>query len=485
MTSLVDLPHDVLTIICQHLSAAGLLSLSQTCRGLYKIGCDDYLWHSLLRSINLPLDISPDTDPRSLSGRDTKALVVRALKLDRNWRRSRPQVRRVVPLIDTPADTFVDELVFLPGSQWLVTAQVAGGVRTRVTLWLLGDVDKPLVVGSYDLRGRPRSFTAYLDSERKVVIICGIMMWDRQSFIKAHSINIDECDRAITPVATIYDTEVSKLPHLGMLCSVSVHKDTIAANFVVMGGDTSSRKQTENILFHNFMTNATLITKTLVPSFAGSHSLRFTHSRFITATHHDDLFGEVLDISKIASSLSDAAPSKDEYPFAALQDKLSLTSFLLQSSHHIHMDYYLSVGTPHPYLNRDILCALALPWPGSSYPAADLYQLNLRTGALDRHEHFSVANSEHVIVNDEVHLGPSGRRAVWLCGRAGNATVMKWACGGRVDGEEVAGRSSPMIDTSSGLPFRVEECHRLAFDEATCRMCVATHSGCLYLLDFA
>ncbi|KAF8638300.1 hypothetical protein AX17_002320 [Amanita inopinata Kibby_2008] len=64
---------------------------TQTCRVLHTFACSDYVWHHL--SIDLPLDIPPDHPVASLSGPVLQPIVIRALRLDNNWRKREPQLK--------------------------------------------------------------------------------------------------------------------------------------------------------------------------------------------------------------------------------------------------------------------------------------------------------------------------------------------------------------------------------------------------------
>ena len=78
----------------------------------------------------------------ALSGRELQALVVKAIKLECNWTKPEPQIKKITRAIHGADDMYVDAMTLLPGAKWLVTAQ-RGKYCSRITLWSLhnlGDV---------------------------------------------------------------------------------------------------------------------------------------------------------------------------------------------------------------------------------------------------------------------------------------------------------------------------------------------------------
>jgi hypothetical protein len=90
---------------------------------------------------DLPLDIGPDASLSALSAKELQVLAVKAIKLERNWTKPEPQVKKITRAIHG-TDMYVDAMTLLPGAKWLVTAQ-RGKSGSRITLWSLhnlGDV---------------------------------------------------------------------------------------------------------------------------------------------------------------------------------------------------------------------------------------------------------------------------------------------------------------------------------------------------------
>ena len=80
-------------------------------------------------------------------------------------------------------------------------------------------------------------------------------------------------------------------------------------------------------------------------------------------------------------------------------------------------------------------------------------------------------------------VGSLGTRAVWLehSWESQQNRVMKLSYDPRTGVANVGVLLCQMRDS---LPFSPDKCHSLAFDEATCRLCVGMYNGPVYVLDF-
>lgn len=84
-----------------------------------------------------------------------------------------------------------------------------------------------------------------------------------------------------------------------------------------------------------------------------------------------------------------------------------------------------------------------------------------------------------------VSIGTTGRRAVWMEHNleTTRSRLMKLELGGTQE-------SSPelfhgiLLPPDPPLPFSTDFCHSLAFDEATCRLCLGLFDGRLHVVDF-
>lgn len=140
-----------------------LLAATQTCRVLYTLGSSDYLWHKIVPTIRIPLEIPADVDPNSLSGAELQKIVIKAIRLEHNWRKPTSRITRMTPILQEPGGVPIDEMRLLPGARWLVTAQrnrPLWRLSTTISLWCLEDVDAIYRSAQMEITGTYRDFAA-------------------------------------------------------------------------------------------------------------------------------------------------------------------------------------------------------------------------------------------------------------------------------------------------------------------------------------
>lgn len=140
----------------------GSLSAStQTCRVLYALGSTDYLWHRIVPTIRVPLEIPADVDINSLSGAELQRIVIKAIRLEHNWRKPTSHITRMTPILQETIGVPIDEIRLLPGARWLVTAQrnrPLWHLSTTISLWCLEDVDTIYRSTQMEITGTYRDF---------------------------------------------------------------------------------------------------------------------------------------------------------------------------------------------------------------------------------------------------------------------------------------------------------------------------------------
>ena len=145
----------------ERLHVDSLLTASQTCRVLYTLGSSDYLWHKIVPTIRIPLEIPADVDPNSLSGAELQKIVIKAIRLEHNWRKPTSRITRMTPILQEPGGVPIDEMRLLPGARWLVTAQrnrPLWRLSTTISLWCLKDVDAIYRSTQMEITGTYRDF---------------------------------------------------------------------------------------------------------------------------------------------------------------------------------------------------------------------------------------------------------------------------------------------------------------------------------------
>lgn len=145
----------------ERLHVDSLLTATQTCRVLYTLGSSDYLWHKIVPTIRIPLEIPADVDPNSLSGAELQKIVIKAIRLEHNWRKPTSRITRMTPILQEPGGVPIDEMRLLPGARWLVTAQrnrPLWRLSTTISLWCLKDVDAIYRSTQMEITGTYRDF---------------------------------------------------------------------------------------------------------------------------------------------------------------------------------------------------------------------------------------------------------------------------------------------------------------------------------------
>ena len=130
---------------------------TQTCRVLHAFGSSDYLWHLMMALFDLPLDIGSDASLSALSGKELQDFAVKAIKLERNWTKPEPQIKKITTVIHSTDDMYVDAMNLLPGAKWLVTGR-RGKTGSCITLWSLHDLEDVCSVATLQF---PRNLDSY------------------------------------------------------------------------------------------------------------------------------------------------------------------------------------------------------------------------------------------------------------------------------------------------------------------------------------
>jgi hypothetical protein len=106
---------------------------------------------------DLPFDIGPDVLLTALSGKELQDLAFKAIKLEQNWTKPEPQIKKITSVIHSTYDMYVDTMTLLPGAKWLVTGQ-RGKIGSCITLWSLHDLED---VRSVAMLHFPRTLDSY------------------------------------------------------------------------------------------------------------------------------------------------------------------------------------------------------------------------------------------------------------------------------------------------------------------------------------
>jgi hypothetical protein len=137
---------------------------------LHAFGSTDYLWHRLVESSGLLLNIPSHTAIATLPADDLQHIAMDAIRLELNWKRRAPMITRTIP-VDVANDTVFEHLHLVPGGKWLLVIQsrhrqFEERIRTNVSFWSLSN-QQPLCTVEFELTGMYRgSDVAILDNQK-------------------------------------------------------------------------------------------------------------------------------------------------------------------------------------------------------------------------------------------------------------------------------------------------------------------------------
>ncbi|KAH7907203.1 hypothetical protein BJ138DRAFT_1160678 [Hygrophoropsis aurantiaca] len=483
-TQLTDLASDILLVIFLNLDVEDVLALTQSCRVLYAIGSLDYLWHKLVRTCNLPLDIPLGADSATLSGQELQAIVVKALKLDHNWRKPGACIERAIPTI--PGDkTPMDSMHLLPGGKWLITTQLVRrythqlsrrGLYAEIvglTLWCLGDISGPRSIKTIPIYASVTSCRAYYQSaQHKVIIAVALQEPEEDSeWFEVYHISLDDPAVVTHSEALTFQHKFASVFNIDNL---RIYEDVLGATFYhqIVDQDHIRHPETGYVYLRNLVTGAAASFE-LYDKQDGKPCFELLRDQFaLTWKHDSEEFVSFYDVPPSIISANLASPAESG-PNHMTEEILSARCRL---SHCNAFSYRASSGSVEHGI------------PIFSTMTFDSPPHNILT------EHFSPPNHEtrfsdcpniatHVFPHPtsmirHLQLGVTGRRAVWV--DSGAAVILKkWTSSRYCRGEELSAGTSELI-----LPFYPDDIHQMAFDEGTCRLCVSLCTGELYQCDF-
>ncbi|KAH7911762.1 hypothetical protein BJ138DRAFT_883503 [Hygrophoropsis aurantiaca] len=481
---LIDLPADPLLAIFFDLDVEDVLSLKQSCRVLYTLGSLDCLWHKLVRTCNLPLDIPLGADSSTLSGQELQVIVIKALKLDHHWRKSDARVKQAIPIIRS--DTFyVENMHLLPGGKWLISTQhipsSVGERHTDLTLWCLEDTTSPRSIKTIPIHGRTTSCRAYYQPVQCKFTIAIALEKDRSMWIEVHHISLDNSAVVSTQSESMMLQPVaSDGPFLVTLLDMRIYGDVLGATYYQDLGQ--GRAHTVNVYLCNLVTGATTTFKAYTEEWSYNRPcFELFRDQFALASH--DPSETIVSFYDIPSSIISAHPNSDS---SANPNRGHMSEDLLSarfrpsrcsSFHHRISSGSVEHGIP-------ILNIMMFDWL-SQEGTVDRFSPPIHeTRFSDRFNIDSQAFDLYTQGITAVQLGATGRRAVWVDAGGDSWMLRKWSAPRYCRGEELPDGVSVLMPSSSGLPFNLKDISKVAFDEATCRLCISVTTGGLYVCDF-
>ena len=197
--------------------------------------------------------------------------------------------------------------------------------------------------------------------------------------------------------------------------------------------------------------------------------------------------GFVLRVYDLPPSILHERRSKSKYLNEATTDGLIEWGSLITQ--------FSRAGLRNPFTDAfhipsapDKMLTLMFSEGSSSEPYGHIVRFPLSCGTLcDKMESVRVRFPTDTSIR-LVSIGASGRRAVWLehSLETTRSRLMKLEIGSIEHGADSGSvlYHGVLLSPDPPLPFSTDACHSLAFDEATCRLCLGLWDGSLHIVDF-
>ncbi|GJE88747.1 F-box protein [Phanerochaete sordida] len=487
--SLAYLPDDVLLLIYSYLAIQDVLALKQTCRGLHAFGSTDYLWHRLVEKSDLPLDVPADTPSSQLPSDVLQRLAVKAIRLQLNWRRPTSEIKRTTSLPGT-SDALFEFLQFVPGGRWLLVVQ--GGLRrfehrnyTRVSFWDLSIIEHPRCVVMFEFTGKHRgSAVALRDGESLVTIVVALNDGGSQDFMQVRSVSIDDTMNALDPMSPLPSIVGSRRldlpPQLvdpratALIEGISVWENQLVATVALIVPDQEIKS---HIMIANTDKGHARWMRKGPDQPIPLPQARLQNDRMIVFGYsRQDFVVRIHDLPCWLNQRGEGLVGED-VAWGRLREQYSfpLGSNLMDTVH-------------IPSVSASFLTIMVFNEADPTQPSAQIVRFPLDDSTA--HSGSKVTNARVPLPLDtsirSVSIGTTGRRAVWMEHNLDTTRtrLMKLELGSIHDGTPDLSHGV-LLPADPPLPFATDACHSLAFDEATCRLCLGLWDSSLHVVDFA
>ncbi|KAF5367373.1 hypothetical protein D9758_003732 [Tetrapyrgos nigripes] len=486
---LLKLPDDILISIFIFLLVQDILHLQLTCRALHRFCRNDYIWHNI--RFDLPLDIPPYIDPNALSGIELRRLCVQALRVEHNWRAPTSCVKSMHRVYH---GDIVFQTMFLGG--WLLTLSRDSTARTCVlSAWNVHDPSNAKRERSILLENTQKArFSAALsndDIELSIAVYGTSNRTDKEP-IKIYRVPL----YGDFPPTSYAQPKCALLKENvdGTIYGISIHGEILGA-IVAKLVDTFS-PPTYRIVFLNIRTgthvlvdrpgHANHLGAPQLQAFSTQLRLRVFEDYFVlagTGTGTDSrLLGfQIYDISPILEKMDSIC---SEQKVVSLGEPL-VQYFPLSIPFHGY-EHHISGLTTGSYLR--FITSLCFPPPSTSSfghvvhfplpPAGRPEMEHCPETSIVKHKFPTSGASWDAQL---VEIGQTGRRAVWLQRHLETDQFVFMRATFPLNQEPLVGS---LLPSHMVFPFEAHTCQSISLDEATGRVCLAFHTGELYLLQF-
>ncbi|KAH9928306.1 uncharacterized protein B0H18DRAFT_254307 [Fomitopsis serialis] len=513
---LVYLPEDILLEVASHLSVFDVLSLKQTCRTLYAFGSTDYLWHRIVQRIDIPLDLPPDTPLSALAHYELQPIVLKALRLEANWRRRPPRLKTLRLLPRDTQGQYVDQMHFVQGGRWLLTVQrnrQRGRPGSHLEVWSLED--EPYAIANVDTTGLYRTAVMELkEANQSITLAVGYQTDDLAEVVAVYSVPFRDRSEflfytapTLTPTTTL---RVSPHPSVKWQSAKFIHQLSLSDGRLVVSVVDPTGQTGMSLLQVCLMDIKSRVSRWLDPKY-----LRVRLSRQCPDPSHTNLspqrFSDVsVKIHAHNGHLLLLGPARQSITLRvyamppSLLPKLSsdtcdpanafldlgppISEYEQPLRHHSQFQDIIHVSPPSA---ASISALVVCSFHDTSPRVGQVTRFPLPPGpAAVRGPRLPGASRDFSMPSHVsaqlAQVGPSGR-AVWVehDWEAQKKRFMRFQMRrDEWDGAGVPAAVGALLPPDVALPFLPDTVHSLAFDEVTGRVCLGLFNGDIYVMDF-
>ncbi|KAI0783678.1 hypothetical protein C8Q75DRAFT_782887 [Abortiporus biennis] len=501
MSFLVTLPDDILLTIALQLSIPDILSLKQTCRVLHAFGGSDYLWHRLIEHFHFPLDIPQSATFNNVPADELQKQAIKALRLETNWRRPKSTIKRSTVVQDGIHESFV-HMQFLPGGNYLLTVQryhrlLMTRVTIRISVWSLTNIDHPIIIFTTELEGIIYRKSVIVDSDNAIAatLVIGIRD-DRHDYIEIRSVPLVESTTSISPLASLSSYQSPSVRQVLLPAHPQVVGDRVIEHIFVAEGTMAvtvaicePRHLIElHILLGNVHSGPLRWVDPKFTQNLGSLQVRIQQGRiFFLGQIGNTTVVRVYKQPSLADGQSTTEFIDLGSPVATYEQNLPL-GLQYSSTENLHVPQRFSDTIPIFMFNVQDVRSRGHRSRSTGYVVYFKYsKVNCVSiqGDIEGAIHNACIPCTDESSQQLIQLGTTGYRMVWIEHEmeTGRNKVMKFE--GRVqEVKQPVIQYGLLLPPQPDLPFSLNACNSLAFDEVTGRVCLAFYEGSLHVLDF-
>ncbi|PFH52966.1 hypothetical protein AMATHDRAFT_1698 [Amanita thiersii Skay4041] len=440
----------------------------QACRVLHAFVCSDYVWHRI--SIDVPIDILPDVNIVSLPSSILQPIIIKALRLDDNWRKREPDVRYIMlsPVWVLNQSATIGQLQFIGKNHVLSLSRCYH--HHELSFWSL---EQPLCTQpNLTIRTMPMirfSVTMFSGDSNGVIVFLG-----RDE--KLYTISLKTLTK-----------QPSKLPNnlliQGRVSTVETCDHIIATLVAQISPSSGSPRYT--VVFHNLVSSRSFIYHYPVSSHMCRLQMRLYPSCFVIVQCPEIGEGDVLvHVHALPPKIriNDSTPLQETTVMTGDECRLLAEHVL---SRNPGLCEWFIPDEPVSEFPSHLPLIIFQQLGGFTRTIGLVYQIPMnideRTAETYHHKPTHTFSTEIETTPQIVCIGKTGLRAVWLDKQFENEGPKLWKATFQTG---MAAAVTPLVAPHQPLPFEARMVSTLRFEEATGRVAVGLWTGAVYILEF-